>query len=395
MKGRLRVACALAGLVLGVPAVADYVTMVDNGPNTNRVNIVFLGDGYTASQIESTYVAHIDGMLKHMFDEGEDPFPRYRRFFNVHRINVVSAESGADVPPLGIFRNTALDASYYYDGVTERLLYVNSSKATSALNAGLSGANFSAGMKLVTVNDSRYGGGGGTYAVFAGANGAAPEIALHELGHSFAGLADEYGDYSGSQTVYQGAEPSEPNVTKDPSGAKWQRWIGYNQPGIGLIGAYEGARYYNRGLYRPSENSKMRSLGRPFDAVGREEIILDVYRHIKPLDAFLANGSVVTDPDKLWVKTVDPSVIGTQWKVDGTTITGAIGETFDLRAFGFGAGNFTVTALSADPTDWVRADRTRMQQSVTWNVVMTVPEPFSALALAVGVFGIAATRRRR
>ena len=104
-------------------AAADYTTMVNNGPSSNRIDIVFLGDGYLAGDLNTTYVSHINTMLNHMFNQGEDPFVRYANFFNVHRVNVASSQTGTDIPP-GTFRNPALDASYYYDGVTERLLYI-------------------------------------------------------------------------------------------------------------------------------------------------------------------------------------------------------------------------------------------------------------------------------
>ena len=208
---------ALIGLASSI-ASAGYTTMVNNGPSSNRVDIVFLGDGYRAADLTSVYPSHINAMLNHLFYDGQDPYPRYRSFFNVHRIDLVSNEAGADVPPQNIYRDTALDAKYYYDGVTDRLLYVNTSKAATALNTNLAGAPFSAEVKYITVNDTRYGGGGGTYAVYAGGNSAATEIALHESGHSFNNLADEYVSYSGA---YTGGEPSEVNVTKNSSGAKW------------------------------------------------------------------------------------------------------------------------------------------------------------------------------
>ncbi len=374
-------------------AWASYATMWNNGPSSNRVDTVFLGDGYLAADLATVYPAHINMMLEHMFFEGEDPFPRYRNYFNVHRIDVVSNQRGADVPPQGIFRDTALDASYYYDGATERLLYINSNKAYVQLFQNLLGAPFAPEMSLVTVNDTKYGGGGGNFAVFAGGNDAAPEVALHELGHSFAGLADQYG---GNSDPYIGSEPSEPDVTTDPTGAKWDHWLGYDQPGIGLIGAYEGGYYHEEGIFRPSVNSKMRSLGRPFDAVGREQFILNIYDFVDPLDDWLNDSGILDGAAELWVDTIDSSVIDVEWYVDGNRVDGAAGETFSLLDFGYGAGTYDVMALARDNTEWVRIDLEKLQQSVRWTVHV-VPEP-SALALAflgVGCWLIAAARRRR
>ena len=358
------VACFVAGAGLrAAPPVPVHVT----GPADNRVNVFFLGDGYTASQIETTYAQHVQAMLHHLFNNGQDPYPRYKNFFNAYRVNVVSAESGADVPPDGIFRDTALDARYYFDGSTERLMYVSDSKADAALNASLAGTGLSADVRYLTVNDTKYGGGGGRYSVYAGGNVSATEIALHESAHSFNRLADEYGGFT---TTYAGGEPSEVNVTKSATGAKWSHWIGYDQPGVGVIGAYEGGRYYDKGLYRPSQNSKMRSLGRPFDAVSREKIVLDIYRLIRPMDAYLSNAATVDNPRSFWVDVVDPSVVNVQWSVDGTTVPGATGERFNPLDFGFTPGTYNVTARAYDPTDWVRINRHLLEQSVTWSLTL-------------------------
>ncbi|MHA3770165.1 M64 family metallopeptidase [Verrucomicrobiota bacterium sgz303538] len=359
---------------------ADFTTFLNTGPSSNRVDIVFLGDGYTSSEL-NLYQSHIDMMMHHLFNEGEDPFPRYQNYFNAHRIDLVSQQSGADDPSAGVFVNTALNSTYLYDGVTQRLLYVDEVKANAELSAGINGA-FTPDMKLVTVNSTQYGGGGGNYAVYAGGNGLAPEIALHELGHSFAGLADEYGGFAGP---YPGGEPVEPDVTTDPTGKKWSQWLGYFQPGIGTIGAYEGGKYYDRGIYRPSLNSKMRVLGAPFDAVGREEIILDIYRIVDPLDAWLSNSSPLNNPIKLWVDSIDPQVIHHQWFVNGTLVPGATGEEFNPLAFGFGPGTYTITSHNFDPTEWVRSHFELLQQDITWTVTYTIPEPTPLLLLAYGI----------
>ncbi|MCA1993121.1 MAG: M64 family metallopeptidase [Coleofasciculus sp. S288] len=368
----LLIPTATIAMLLGLQNVARgaYLTLWDNGSSENRVDIFFLGDGYTAADVDTTYVSHIDAMLQHLFNEGENPYPRYKNFFNVHSVDVISNESGADIPPEGIFRDTALDASYYFDGEIDRLLYINEVKANQVLVDNLPNISL-AEIRLVTVNDTRYGGGGGFYAVYAGGNSDATEVALHELGHSFNGLADEYG---GSSEPYMGTEPFEINVTQSPTGDKWSHWLGYEQPGIGIIGAYEGARYYDTGLYRPSENSKMRSLGRPFDAVSREKIILDIYNLVNPLDSWLDNTTPLFNPDKLWVDLIDPNVIDINWFVNGTLVSEAEDEWFRLTDYGFGSGIYEVTARAFDSTDWVRINRDVLEQSVSWTVQVEVPD---------------------
>lgn len=384
-------------VVLGLtwcPAIARAtpITMIDNGPSSNRVDMVFLGDGYTASDLSTTYVTHINSMLSHTFSSGQDPYPRYSKFFNVHRVNVASSERGADVPPLNVFRNTALDASYYFLGGPERLLYIDNIKASNALTAGLRGASFGADIRLATVNDVRYGGGGGVYAVYSGADRRAPEIALHELGHSFNSLADEYA--TDGPLRYTGPEPSEVNVTKDPRGTKWARWLGHSEPSFGVIGSYEGAKYSEFGLFRPSVDSKMRTLDRPFDAIGRERIVLDIYSLVDPLDSWLNNKTLLVNPAQLAVDVVDPDVIHVNWFVNGKLVPGANDETFRLGDFGFGVGRYTVMARAFDTNpDWVRTNLDALEQSITWNVAVT-PEPTTLLLFGTTAAGLGLARWR-
>ena len=97
-----------------------------------------------------------------------------------------------------------------------------------------------------------------------------------------------FGHY-GAVGRYSGSEPSSHNITTDPTGSKWADWIGYDQPGVGVIGAYEGAGYHETGLYRPSWDSKMRSLGKPFDAIAREQFIRRLYTYVDPIDSHTGN----------------------------------------------------------------------------------------------------------
>jgi len=403
LRVRVIAACLAVSVILAPTglAVAAYTVVSEHGLSSNRVNIVFLGDGYTAGQIETDYVSHVNTILAHMFGGTEDPFGRYANFFNIYRVNVVSNESGADVAPLGISRDTALDASYYWDGSTERLLFVDPNKAAGVRNAALSGSGIWPHINLVTVNDTRYGGGAdGTFAVCAGGNIYSGELALHEMGHSFSGLADEYDDTnSGAVSVYSGPEPAEVNVTKDPNGAKWSRWLGYDQGGsLGAVGAYEGARYYDQGLYRSSTTSKMRQLGQPFNAVSREKIILDIYNVVHPIDSYITGPQeeeLLTDPQNLWVDVVDPDVISVSWYVNGKIVAGADDEQFNMADFGYGPGNYSVKVRAYDATDWVRSGLTSLEQEqfMEWEVVLT-PEPASAAILLCGAAVILWKRRR-
>lgn len=211
----------------GQSAIAQTLTTVlDNGPSSNRVDLIFIGDGYTAPQLDTIYPNHVQEEIDYLFSgANRNPFPRYKNFFNAHQISIASNESGADQPPNNIFRDTALDASYWTGG-TERCLYFNTGKANNAVNIALSGTGIDIDARLGLVNDTKYGGCGGQWAVYAAGNNTAVDIGVHELGHSLGDLADEYF----SPGTYNGPEPQSVNLTRSPNTGKWDRWVGYNDP---------------------------------------------------------------------------------------------------------------------------------------------------------------------
>lgn len=396
--------CFLALLLLTATSSVGQTltTMVNTGASSNRVDMVFIGDGYQASELSSAYVSHINSTLNHFFSNPiSQPFGRYQNFFNVHRVNIASNQSGADDPLNNIFVDTALDATYNTGGI-DRCLYFSTTKANTAVSTALSGSGIDIDMRLGTVNSTKYGGCGGQWAVWAGGNGSAPEIAIHEIGHSFAGLADEYF----SPGTYTGGELSQWNVTNNPNSGKWNRWVGYDDPSsdIGVIGYYEGAQYFSNGKWRPSENSKMRALNRPFDAISREKILYEIYQEVNPLDAWLSNASTLIDPSSLWVDSVDSNVISVEWFLNGSSI-GILGESLNVSSLGLAPGNHQLTALAFDnildnsfsggALDWWRLAPAALQQTVNWNVNITaIPEPGSIVVLVGGIFALMFGRHR-
>lgn len=247
-------------------AVADVIPVQVTGGSEARFDLVFVGDGYTGDNLE-TYSQNVLSKWNEL--SAVEPFASYKQYFNVWQVNVISVDSGVDNDPsLGIDRVTALDMGFWCQGRdpnTERLLCVNETKAKQY--AALAPA---ADQVIALGNTAKYGGAGGSVATASGGNASAGQIAVHELGHSIGKLADEY-DYPYNQ--YTGAEPTEVNVTKDPTGAKWSQYHGLESPDGGQVGAFEGGRYYKLGVYRPTSNSIMRTLGRQFNLVGRDAMI--------------------------------------------------------------------------------------------------------------------------
>jgi hypothetical protein len=241
---------------------ANVVTIQRTGPSDQRFDLVFVGDGYTAGQL-GLYHQHVLQRWEQL--TGVEPFRSLKDRFNVWQVDVVSNESGSDNDPArGDRRDTALDSQFWCGGL-DRLLCVDDQKAQQY--AGLAPGD---DQTLAVVNSATYGGSGGSVAVSSGGNSRAGEIVAHELGHSIGGLADEYD--TGESGPYTGAEPREPNASKQ-RGTKWASYLGKPTPDGGVIGAYEGALYHKTGVFRPSQNSIMRTLGHPYNAVG-----LDIMR---------------------------------------------------------------------------------------------------------------------
>ncbi|MCI4661723.1 MAG: M64 family metallo-endopeptidase [Neomegalonema sp.] len=363
----------------------SLVNIALSGPSSNRVDLVALGDGYQRHEL-TTFTTHLSEYAAYLFTGGDplastnlvEPFARYQNIFNIHGAFVISQESGADgeevIDGVAVSKATALNASFGYAGGPDRLLYIDTLEALIWRNFELAGSDIDTDLQMVTVNSEKYGGGGGSWAVWAGGNASAQEIALHETGHSYVDLADEY-SYGGPQ-VYTGFEPLEANITTDPTGAKWAHWLGYEQEGIGTIGVYEGAGYSAEGLYRASETSKMRALGQPFDAIAREQFILAFYEDIDPLDSWafdtLPLDYELVNPASFYVNTIDPALYDITWTLDGVEVLAFTGlEEISLAGMALTAGVHELSVLVEDNTEWVRLDRSSLQQSVSWSFTVT------------------------
>lgn len=356
----------------------------NNGPPSNRVSLILIGDGFTAQDLEKNYYDLAFELADYMFTNTNDsePYVRYRRFINFYRIDLVSNESGVDQPGKNVWVDTPLDGE---DGCTDwriGMCQVNWEKTHNAIEQAMKDSDVPwTDWRLVTLNTKSHCGAShyparGTLAVYCPYAPESPDIALHEGGHAFHWLADTYWTLD---EAYTGSEPPAVNLTKNSTGAKWSHWLGYDDPILGKIGAYEGGGQYKRGLYRPSYNQKMGSAeychapGPPYcphDAVSREKIVLDIYNIVDPLDNWADNKAPLTNPETLWVDVVDCEVIKVDWYVDDALVASDFGEVFNLKAHNLQPGQHTIEARAYDDTEWVRQDRTALEQNVTWTVIL-------------------------
>jgi len=248
------------------------VTTVKGTTDGKGVDLVILAEGFSQEEIPQFEQAVTDFIQAF---EQEDTIKVHQTAWNIHRIDSVSEQSGADFPEDNVYVSTVFDGYFQCAGIA-RLLCVNSSKVL-AVTAKLA-PQFD--QVIVIVNSSTYGGAGGQVATFSLAQSAA-QIAIHELGHSFAGLADEYDYGATDDDIY---EPYEPNATTitNPAEVKWRHWFEDinnipTQIGQSGVGLFEGAYYHANNYYRPLSNSIMKELGQPFGPVNAEAWALNIY----------------------------------------------------------------------------------------------------------------------
>jgi len=353
-------------------------TIINNGPAANRVDVAIVGDGYTSSEI-AKYRADVVQFVQAMF--AQDPYSEYQRYFNVHRVDVTSNQSGADHPERGSFVDTAFDANYNCGG-TQRLICVSQNKVFAALQRSLSPNQYD--IALVIVNDSEYGGSGGSVAV-ASTHVLGIEIILHELGHSFGFLRDEYG----GSTCGTVTEPNSPNITTVTSRnqIRWNYWIDPNtpvpttNPAPGVPGLFVGGLFCDNGYYRPTADSKMRTLGRPFDQINTEQLVKRIYNVVSPIEDGSPAPTSVTlnngESQLFLINTPNPlnHSLDVTWFVDGQP-QGA-GKTFFLNASLLTAGIHSLDALVKDNTSWVRVDTEQLLSDTRhWTIAISgIPGP--------------------
>lgn len=207
-------------------APAPLIEILKNGDAANKVDILILGDGYTAAE-QQKFIKDAQKMVNFLFLFS--PFKERKEDFNIWGLCPPTAESGVSRPSSGIYRHTPLGLSYDAFGIERYMLtFENRAFRTIASHAPYEFVE-------ILANNRTYGGGGiyGLYSTVAVDNALAPFVFVHEFGHHLAGLADEY--YS-SPVAYAPAtervEPWEPNVTAllDAKNVKWKDLVSADTP---------------------------------------------------------------------------------------------------------------------------------------------------------------------
>jgi hypothetical protein len=258
------------------------------------VDVAIVAEGYTEAD-RAKLRADLDRYTKLLL--GQEPFASLKDRFNIYGVWKPSQESGCDEPSRGVWRATAVGASFDALG-SERYLLTEDNRALRDVAAH---APYDA--LYVMVNHPRYGGGGiyNLYCTFTTDNQWSPYIFLHEFGHSFAALADEYYTSSVAYNEFypKGVEPNEPNITAllDPAKLKWNDLV---TPGNPAPTPWEKPGYDDRDLayqkVREALNAKIAKMmrgGAPraeVDALKDESERLSL-DHAREMDAYLAKSA--------------------------------------------------------------------------------------------------------
>ena len=244
---------------------AKVWAVVKNGEPKDKVDLLLMGDGYTAAEMDKW---HRDARRMAELLFAVSPFQERQKDFNVWAVDTPSEGSGVARPSDGVYRRSALGARYDAFGSERYVLTFDNRAVRNA--AGAAPYEF----VEIVVNDRKYGGGGifGLFATVAADSVWAPYLFVHEFGHHFAGLADEY--YT-SPVAYESVaarpEPWEPNVTADPGARKWK---GLVTPGTPLPTPWEKEAFEAMQKEIQTRRREIRAQKRPeeeMDALFREE----------------------------------------------------------------------------------------------------------------------------
>lgn len=320
MKTKFFILLCIFNLQVFSQTVLGVDTILKNGPLDKRINLVIISDGFTTSEM-SLFLNKASALSNYLLSSA--PYKNYKKYFNVFAIKCPSPQSGVShpgtatdvvepqIPVVSIQNNfnTRFD-----NGGVHRSIYSANSAAIYAVLA----ANFpNYDQAVILGNSTEYGGTGGPYAVMS-INGSAPETLVHEMGHSFAGLADEY--WAGPQFTAE-----KPNMTANSNTAtvKWAQWLGFN--GVDVY-PYDNVAPGNN-WYKPHENCKMQYLGSPYCPVCQQSVVERIHSLTNPVDAYSPADSSLTLVDTMvWFKTAlvkpTPNTLKSTWQINSTLVAG-------------------------------------------------------------------------
>jgi hypothetical protein len=240
-----------------------YTKIIDSGEPQDHVDVAFLAEGYSTLEMEKF---RSDAKRIADYFLTMEPYASFKQSFNFYAIESPSEESGVTIPGSDIYVNTNIKSSFYTFNM-DRYLTTSDTRAMYDIAAVVP-----YDMVFVLVNSKRYGGGGfyNHYGQSTVDHQLSNIVALHEFGHQFAGLADEYYTSEVTYSDYYNLdfEPWEPNITTNVNfESKWKKEIAPGTPVPtpreekykGVTGMFEGGGYLAKGIYSPVMDCRMKS----------------------------------------------------------------------------------------------------------------------------------------
>lgn len=243
--------------------ITPHKYLLHNDSPEKCIDVAILAEGYTLQEMQ-TFYEDADIACKSIFDH--EPFKSMKKRFNVVAVASPSTDSGVSVPRLNEWKHTAF-GSHFSTFYSDRYLTTSRVKAIHDALAGIPYEHI-----IILANTEEYGGGGiyNSYTLTTAHHPMFRPVVVHEFGHSFGGLADEYfydNDVM-TDTYPLDIEPWEQNIsTQVDFAAKWKNMLSENTPVPTPAevsenyptGVYEGGGYSAKGIFRPAENCRMRT----------------------------------------------------------------------------------------------------------------------------------------
>ena len=247
----------------GTSHLTPHKYLLKNGNESECIDVAILAEGYADKDMELFYKDAQRACESLFFYE---PFKSMKNKFNIVAVASPSTDSGVSVPRENLWKHTAF-GSHFDTFYSER--YLTTTNVKDIHNA-LSGIPYE--HIIILANTDVYGGGGiyNAYTLTTAHHEKFKPVVVHEFGHSFVGLADEYfyDDDVMTDTYPLNVEPWEQNIsTRVDFASKWQDMLPVNIP-IPTpvtqqkkypVGVYEGAGYSSKGIYRPANDCRMRT----------------------------------------------------------------------------------------------------------------------------------------
>ncbi|MCX6251003.1 MAG: M64 family metallo-endopeptidase [Bacteroidetes bacterium] len=245
--------------IIAIPFTKYY----DSGESQDKVDIAFIAEGYTGAEIPKFLT---DAKRISDYWMSQSPYSEFKERFNFYAIESVSSESGVTNPGHGDYVNTSVQSSFYTFDMDR---YLTSFDTRDIYDIA---ANVPYDIIFILVNSKTYGGGGffNFYGESTVDNSYSNVVSIHEFGHTFAGLADEYytSEVTYSDFYNPAVEPWEPNISTNVNfDTKWKSML---SPGVSIptprtkeyidkIGLFEGGGYTLKGVYSPTQDCRMNS----------------------------------------------------------------------------------------------------------------------------------------